>query len=76
MKCPYCNQEMQEGDYRTNRDGAIIWWPKQVKYKGLFFNNAKVEAQGGVVLDDAMDKESSSKVGYACKSCRMLITKF
>ncbi len=69
MKCPYCNQEMQEGDYRTNRDGAIIWFPKEVKYKGLFFNNAKVESQGGIILDD-------EKVGYACKNCKILITKF
>ena len=76
MKCPYCGQEMQSGNYRTNRDGTIIWFPKDVKYKGLFFNNAKVEAQGGIVLGDTSDTELSQKVGYACKNCRILVTKF
>ena len=76
MKCPYCNQKMQEGAYRTQRDGPIIWWLGDVKYKGLFFSRAKIEEQGGVVLDNAKDEMGAGKIGYACKNCGILITKF
>lgn len=76
MNCPYCSQKMQEGAYRTQRDGPIIWLPSNVKYKGLFFSRAKVEEQGGIVLGNAEDEAGARKIGYACKSCGILITKF
>lgn len=70
MKCPYCGQEMQAGEFRTARDGVIYWMPQDMEYKGLFLTDSKVEAQGGIVLT-----EESRPVIYSCGYCKLLMTK-
>ncbi len=78
MKCPYCNQEMQAGAFRTARDGVIYWMPQDREYKGLFLTDSKVEAQGGLVLGTtgaAGLGEKSCPLFYLCRNCTILLAK-
>ncbi len=34
MKCPFCNEEVKMGEFRSVRDGEIYRLPKDIKYKG------------------------------------------
>ncbi len=70
MKCPYCGEEMQTGELRSERDGAIYWLPDGKQYKGLFLSEEKVEAQGGLVL-----KGKNTAKRLACPRCGVIVVK-
>ena len=48
MKYPFCNEEVKVGEFRSVSDGEIYRLFKDIKYKGLFLNEEKVENQGAL----------------------------
>lgn len=70
MKCPFCGEEMYEGEFRSVRDGTIYWVPKGIRFKGIFINKEKVEGNGGIVLNGTENKKN-----YGCSKCKTIIIK-
>ncbi len=68
MKCPFCGEEMYEGEFRSVRDGVIYWMPKGVQIKGLFVNEEKVKSNGGFALNGQENKRN-----YGCFKCKTIV---
>lgn len=68
MECPFCGEQMREGEFRSTRDGVIYWLPRGAEIRGLFLDDEKVLSNGGMVLNGA---ESGKK--YGCSKCRTIV---
>lgn len=60
MKCPFCDNEMENGYIQSARD--IFWGRKKHK---LFFMNDEISIASGW--------NGSTKEAYACKVCQKII---
>lgn len=66
MKCPYCNQEIENG-YITSNARAIAW--RKEKYE-----SALVKKGNGIQLSyNLLGGTATIKNAYCCKYCKKII---
>lgn len=65
MKCPYCNEEMENG-YITSDARAIAW--RKEKYE-----SAVVRKGDGIQLRNTMGNAATLANSYCCKTCQKII---
>lgn len=78
MKCPYCGQEMQLGRLQGAGGHAVFWFPDNTDYEQWTLTKNRIEAHGGVVLDDVTKIGFIAKArpeSYWCSNCNICITK-
>lgn len=78
MKCPYCGQEMKLGRLRGAGGHAVFWLPDNIIYEQWALTKNRIEAHGGVVLDDVTKIGFVAKArpeSYWCNNCDICITK-
>ena len=82
MNCPYCNQPMVCGKLYGASERGVYWLPDSTsieEMKGFILQKKKVDAVGGIVLDDLYPVGFIAKNrpdSFYCKTCNIFLTKY
>lgn len=74
MQCPYCGQEMSEGEIIGSGQSALIWLPSGAKFPPLVTRQG-IEKRGGVWLSGREFVRSATSA-WRCPSCKKLILEY
>ncbi|MGO1477234.1 PF20097 family protein, partial [Alkalibacterium gilvum] len=66
MKCPYCNQEMENGLVQSSR--GIFWGKKKHKFFGIPIHEEEFSIADGW--------NTSAINGYCCRDCQKIIIEY
>ena len=73
MQCPYCGQEMTEGELMASRPDNLFWLPPRTRFP-VFLTRQEIEKRGGVCLSGELPR--SAAPAWRCPSCKKLILEY
>jgi predicted RNA-binding Zn-ribbon protein involved in translation (DUF1610 family) len=71
MECPYCGQEMIEGELDAARPDGLFWLPEG-EDRPLILTRRGIEKRGGVWLCGSME----ALPVWRCPGCKKLIASY
>ncbi|MDE6004130.1 MAG: hypothetical protein K2G88_01935 [Oscillospiraceae bacterium] len=75
MLCPYCKQEMIQGNLIGTNGYFVYWLPKEYYNKHTFLpiTKKKIEEAGGVIIHTNY-LTATPDYFYVCKNCKKMIS--
>lgn len=68
MRCPYCNEEMEQGIIQSSQE---IFWDK----KKHFFARAEFH-EGAILLSGLSMLKGSAVIAHCCRNCEKMIVDY
>lgn len=68
MKCPYCDEDMEQGVIQSQQE--ITWDKRKHLFGGAGFH------EGAIVLSEFSMLKGSTTIAYCCRKCEKIIIDF